>query len=120
MVMVLPQRLALTLTHGNVLVSCGGITVGSHSPRVPRSFRGLGLMCPSRATVLAYRPALDGVRGISIIGVMAFHSGLAPGGWLGVDAFFTLSGFLITTLLLDESHTTGGIELRRFYWRRFL
>jgi peptidoglycan/LPS O-acetylase OafA/YrhL len=72
------------------------------------------------ATLLGYRPALDGVRGVSIVGVMAFHSGLVPGGWLGVDVFFTLSGFLITTLLVHESETTGDIELRRFYWRRFL
>ncbi len=72
------------------------------------------------ANSFGYRPALDGIRAVSIVGVMAFHSGLIRGGWLGVDAFFTLSGFLITTLLLEESDTTGDIELRAFYWRRIL
>jgi peptidoglycan/LPS O-acetylase OafA/YrhL len=51
---------------------------------------------------LGYRPALDGVRAIAIVGVMAFHAGwpVGRGGYLGVDVFFALSGFLITALLL--------------------
>lgn len=69
---------------------------------------------------LGYQPALDGIRAVSIALVLAFHLG-APwleGGYLGVSVFFTLSGFLITTLLLTERRTTGGIDVRQFYVRR--
>lgn len=69
---------------------------------------------------LGYRPALDGLRAVAVLAVMLHHSGLLPGGWLGVDVFFVLSGFLITTLLLEEYHRTGDVSLRRFYLRRAL
>src|SRR6266478_5921498 len=49
---------------------------------------------------LGYRPALDGVRAVAILAVLARHSGLLPAGYLGVDIFFALSGFLITSLLI--------------------
>jgi peptidoglycan/LPS O-acetylase OafA/YrhL len=66
-----------------------------------------------------YRPALDGVRGIAIAIVVAFHAFGWPGeGTLGVDLFFVLSGFLITTLLLEEHEATGAISIRGFYGRR--
>ncbi|MEA3019631.1 MAG: hypothetical protein QOI47_1155, partial [Actinomycetota bacterium] len=69
---------------------------------------------------LGYRPALDGVRAVSIALVIAFHLGAPwlPGGYLGVSVFFTLSGFLITSLLLNERQTTGRIDIRAFYVRR--
>lgn len=68
---------------------------------------------------LGYRPALDGLRGISVLCVMGFHTFLLPsGGFLGVDIFFVLSGFLITNLLLAERAATGTLDLRRFYLRR--
>ncbi len=71
------------------------------------------------ATRLGYRPALDGVRGVAISIVVAFHAFGWPGeGTLGVDLFFVLSGFLITTLLLEEHATTGAISIRAFYRRR--
>src|SRR2546422_7560146 len=66
---------------------------------------------------LGYQPALDGLRAVSVLAVMLHHSGLLVGGWLGVDVFFALSGFLITALLLEEHARTGGIGLRRFYAR---
>ncbi len=69
---------------------------------------------------LGYRPELDGLRGLAVLAVMAFHSGLISGGWLGVDVFFALSGFLITRLLVDEHAMTGGIKLGWFYARRGL
>src|ERR671918_1724417 len=57
---------------------------------------------------LGYRPELDGVRGIAIIMVMLVHVHNWPrGGFIGVDVFFTLSGFLITTLLLEEWRGRG-------------
>ncbi len=66
---------------------------------------------------LAYQPALDGLRGVAVAGVVAFHLGYLQGGFLGVDLFFTLSGYLITRLLLLERHKTGRIALGAF-WRR--
>ncbi|MCE7872071.1 acyltransferase [bacterium CPR1] len=70
---------------------------------------------------LGYRPELDGVRGIAILLVLLHHAGTAPvGGFLGVDLFFVLSGFLITLLLAQEWEETGTISLKAFYMRRVL
>ena len=69
---------------------------------------------------IAYLPALDGLRAVSILAVMLRHTGLLPGGFLGVDVFFTLSGFLITSLLLQEYEVHGLVSLRDFYMRRAL
>jgi len=64
-------------------------------------------------------PALDGLRGIALLGVLLFHAnGALPGGYLGVDLFFVLSGFLITSLLLAERAQTGQIALSAFWVRR--
>src|SRR5882724_10886960 len=65
-------------------------------------------------------PALDGLRGLAVAAVLLFHSnfGWARGGYLGVSAFFTLSGFLITSLLLAERASTGAVSLTRFWARR--
>jgi peptidoglycan/LPS O-acetylase OafA/YrhL len=70
----------------------------------------------------AHVAALDGVRALAVSSVVAFHLGMtwAPGGYLGVDVFFVLSGFLITALLLSERGTNGRISLGRFYARRAL
>jgi peptidoglycan/LPS O-acetylase OafA/YrhL len=69
---------------------------------------------------LGYRAELDGLRGIAIILVLLIHvSGRPRGGLLGVDIFFTLSGFLITTLLLEEWRVQTSISLRHFYLRRY-
>jgi len=66
-------------------------------------------------------PALDGLRAIAVFVVITYHFGLgAVPGDLGVSAFFVLSGFLITWLLLKEHAATGGISLRQFYARRVL
>jgi peptidoglycan/LPS O-acetylase OafA/YrhL len=64
---------------------------------------------------------LDGLRGLAVAGVVCFHGGWewAAGGWLGVSLFFTLSGFLITSLLLSEARSHGTIDLRAFWGRRF-
>lgn len=71
---------------------------------------------------LGHRPELDGVRGISILLVLLLHLGfsLFSGGFLGVDIFFVLSGFLITSLLVEESNRCGSISLKKFYIRRAL
>ncbi|MEP6760043.1 MAG: acyltransferase family protein [Sporichthyaceae bacterium] len=67
-----------------------------------------------------YVPALDGMRALAVAAVLAFHGGIpwVQGGFLGVDAFFVLSGYLITTLLLTEWQRTGGIALVDFWGRR--
>ena len=68
---------------------------------------------------LTYSPGLDGLRAVAAVAVMLFHLRLfhMTGGFLGVDVFFTLSGFLITSLLLEELRVLGRIDLRGF-WRR--
>jgi peptidoglycan/LPS O-acetylase OafA/YrhL len=67
-----------------------------------------------------YMPGLDGLRAIAVAAVIAFHLGLswAPGGLLGVGVFFTLSGYLITDLLLGSWESSGGLKLRDFWARR--
>ncbi len=71
---------------------------------------------------LGYSPALDGLRGISILAVLAFNGHLVwmRGGFIGVDIFFVLSGFLITVLLVQNYHRTSEIGLKNFYFRRAL
>lgn len=73
-----------------------------------------------RTPTLGYLPALDGIRAVAVAGVLVFHSALnwLPGGFLGVDVFFVLSGFLITSLLLHEVETSGRIDFKAFYLRR--
>jgi peptidoglycan/LPS O-acetylase OafA/YrhL len=68
-----------------------------------------------------YLPHLDGLRAISVFAILIFHlrSDWLPGGFLGVDIFFIISGFLITSLLLDEVQNYGRINFSRFYLRRF-
>ena len=72
--------------------------------------------------LLARSPALDGLRGLALTWILAYHftagDRVLPGGWVGLDVFFVLSGFLITAVLLDEQRTTGRVSLRRFYARR--
>lgn len=68
---------------------------------------------------MGYRPEIDGLRAIAVTAVIGFHAGLAgfSGGFLGVDIFFVLSGFLITTLLAQE-FDDHSFSLKRFYERR--
>ena len=72
----------------------------------------------ARGAGLRYEPGLDGLRALAVAAVLAFHDGRLRGGFLGVSTFFTLSGFLITRLLLAESHAAQRISLRNFYTRR--
>jgi peptidoglycan/LPS O-acetylase OafA/YrhL len=69
---------------------------------------------------LTYLPGLDGLRALAVLAVMFYHAGAAflPGGFLGVDVFFVISGFLITTLLLHERELSGRTNLKAFWWRR--
>ena len=69
---------------------------------------------------MGHLKALDGFRGLAIIGVMLLHFRLMSSGWVGVQIFFVLSGFLITSILLADRHLPFGAYLKRFYWRRTL
>ncbi|MDQ1496260.1 MAG: hypothetical protein QOG69_2743, partial [Actinomycetota bacterium] len=65
-------------------------------------------------------PGLDGLRAIAVVGVLLYHAGVraVPGGFLGVDVFFVISGFLITSILLGDARRDGRLSLRSFYARR--
>jgi peptidoglycan/LPS O-acetylase OafA/YrhL len=65
-----------------------------------------------------YRPALDGVRAVAVVAVILYHVDWLPGGYLGVDTFFVLSGYLITLLLLAEFDRSGRVRLLNFWSRR--
>ena len=77
-------------------------------------------MPASANTHEGYRPDVEGLRGLAVLVVVLFHAGLAGmiGGFVGVDVFFVISGFLITGLLLREHERTGRIGLLQFYARR--
>lgn len=72
----------------------------------------------TRRPTIPHLPALDGLRGLAVLGVLFFHDGRLPGGYLGVDLFFVLSGYLITSLLLAEWKATSRIDLAAFWIRR--
>jgi peptidoglycan/LPS O-acetylase OafA/YrhL len=75
-------------------------------------------MAANRA--IQYIPAIDGLRAVAVIAVMFYHLGFTwiPGGFLGVDLFFVISGYVITRLLLDSIAQSGGLDLRGFYIAR--
>ena len=87
-------------------------------PRSNSETRDTGDVTSGRETHLPHLPALDGLRGVAVAAVVAFHTGHLTGGWLGVDVFFVLSGYLITRLLLVEHARHGSIDLKRFWARR--
>lgn len=75
---------------------------------------------PPLPTRLPYMPGLDGLRALAVISVLVYHAGYgwAAGGFLGVEVFFVISGYLITALLLAEWRDTGHVALREFWLRR--
>ena len=75
---------------------------------------------PRKGATLGYLPALDGIRGVAMLGIMGVHAGvyLTAGGFFFLDAFFALSGFLITSLLIVEWRKRGTIKLGAFWARR--
>jgi peptidoglycan/LPS O-acetylase OafA/YrhL len=92
------------------------VTVVRWGSTGPRTAHG------TRVNRLGHRPALDGLRAVAVLAVVASHTwpAVVPGGGAGVDLFFVLSGFLITTLLLEEHASAGVVSLARFYARRAL
>ncbi len=69
---------------------------------------------------ISYLPGLDGLRAIAVLAVVVYHANKdwLPGGFLGVEVFFVISGYLITLLLLNESQQHGKIDFRAFWMRR--
>lgn len=69
---------------------------------------------------MQYQPSLDGLRAISVVAVILYHAGVTGvhGGFLGVEVFFVISGYLITALLIEEHGHAGHVDLRRFWARR--
>ncbi|KRB48229.1 acyltransferase family protein [Terrabacter sp. Root181] len=90
-----------------------GQTADTATGATPRSGR-------ARSGHAARIEGLDGLRALAIVGVLVYHLNASwlPGGFLGVDVFFVVSGFLITTLLVREHHRTGSIALSQFWVRR--
>lgn len=86
-----------------------------------RPLRKQDMSRATQHTSLPYRPAIDGLRALAVVSVIAYHvyPAMAPGGWFGVDIFFVISGFLITSLLLAQyrSHR-GRIDLVDFWLAR--
>ncbi len=82
--------------------------------------RGGAVTASSVGAVARYRPDIDGLRAVAVLGVLLYHLDvkLVPGGFAGVDVFFVISGFLITQLIRDELKSTGGLDFTRFYLRR--
>jgi peptidoglycan/LPS O-acetylase OafA/YrhL len=99
----------------------GPATPGARTvlPPTRRELRRLEQGRAARPRV-AFRPDVEGLRAVAVLLVVAFHTGLGPlpGGYVGVDVFFVISGFLITSLLVDEVRATGSISLGDFYARR--
>jgi len=75
---------------------------------------------PAPPPLQSYLPGLDGLRALAVIAVVVFHSalGIAPGGFLGVEVFFVISGYIITRMLLAERERTGRIAMGSFWGRR--
>ena len=74
---------------------------------------------------ISYRPEIDGLRAIAVLSVIFYHSTksvgsfvLFPGGFLGVDIFFVISGYLITSIILKEIHMTKSFSFKNFYEKR--
>jgi len=92
----------------------------------PRSGADTGVGTGATADTMGYRPGLDGLRAISVVAVIVYHAGVVfadgdswlPGGFFGVEVFFVVSGYLITSLLLEEQGASGGVSLRNFWMRR--
>ena len=96
------------------------------TPEVPVSRAGLRALRAARHALKVppvprdFRRDIEGMRAIAVIGVLLWHAGvpLVPGGFVGVDLFFVLSGFLVTSVLLSELDRTGRIKVGMFYARR--
>lgn len=87
---------------------------------MPAPLPAVGERAAAAGPASSRRPDIQGLRAVAVLMVVAFHAGLpVPGGFVGVDVFFVISGFVITAMLHREWHQTGRIRFGRFYLRRF-
>jgi peptidoglycan/LPS O-acetylase OafA/YrhL len=97
----------------------GAVVTVSPSTTRTRAERGTRARAPSSAP-MGYQPSLDGIRAIAVTAVLLYHADFRwiPGGFLGVDVFFVVSGYLITSLLLQEREGAMSNDLKQFWLRR--
>src|SRR5262252_9054813 len=81
---------------------------------------GRGGSQPQTSPSIRYRPEIDGMRALAVIGVIIYHflPNAMPGGLTGVDVFFVISGYLISLILIKQSQVRVAVALRTFYARR--
>ncbi|HEY1485665.1 MAG TPA: acyltransferase, partial [Micromonosporaceae bacterium] len=98
-------------------MSSATVYVSRQKPARPRVFIAADASAPGTTK---FRPDIEGLRAVSVVLVVLYHAGIAPftGGYIGVDVFFVISGFLITRMLFGELETTRRINVARFYARR--
>ncbi|WP_353935766.1 acyltransferase family protein, partial [uncultured Corynebacterium sp.] len=110
------QRSAARAAEAEAAVGDGGI--GKRALATPVESAAVRKNARTRLRLV---PGLDGLRGLAVLAVVIYHffGDVLPGGYLGVDMFFVLSGFLITSLLVREFRVTGRISLKDFWVRRF-
>ena len=126
-----PERFVLRLLGRRALASaparrtCVSLlptTSGAKPALVIRRMSGQKRQTLRKVIIMRREPSLDGLRAVAVVAVVIYHAAqrFCPGGWAGVDIFFVLSGYLITTLLATEMDRNRGIDFRKFYIRRFL
>jgi peptidoglycan/LPS O-acetylase OafA/YrhL len=99
-------------------LSAGEVVAAPRTVAAPHDEKPASAGRSHRRPTLTHQPALDGLRGLAVAAVVLFHLDHLRGGFLGVDLFFVLSGFLITSLLLTEVGATGVVGLGGFWVRR--
>ena len=82
--------------------------------------RGGRRTAPTEISRVPYLPGLDGMRALAVVAVRVYHANAdwLPGGYLGVEVFFLISGYLITLLLISEKERTSTVDMRHFWVRR--
>lgn len=110
---------SLVATPGGVVEGRPGVTLSAHTELEGRVVSHDRAHAHERGG-FGYLPALDGLRALAVALVVAYHLGYSgvAGGYVGVEVFFVLSGWLVCALLVNEHRTTGRIDLRRFWLRR--
>jgi peptidoglycan/LPS O-acetylase OafA/YrhL len=93
---------------------------GPDVPEAPRDNGGRRARHSAEISRVPYLPGLDGMRALAVVAVMVYHanSDWLPGGYLGVEVFFVISGYLITLLLISEKERTSTVDMKHFWFRR--